>query len=592
MHVYWHSTTTKGKTTETIIKDIAGYASEISWSGADTEASRSMTLTMLTNPYKTEQSAPELKSGDQISLYDDSDTRLFYGRIIESEKMGEAGTVQYTAKDYMSNMLRSNISKKYKGKTAEYITKDACKLIGISCGSLKKTGYKIPKIYASDTAVYNICVGAYKKAAAKTGIQYFPYMDGTKFCIKEKGQLVGRTYSKAGKQVEETFELDDSNIITSKITRNAGDMVNRIDIYNKKGKKIGSVKEDSWIKTFGVLQNTLSVEKGNGRSAAKKLLQDLDKQFSVDCLGDERCISGAGIRIKDEASSLIGVFWIKSDTHTWSNGNYQMSLELTLKNVTESPEINSGSSSSSSSGEVSTGILNGKKRTGLRFTAYAIGEGGTKDMRGKALKYGEHTIAADFLKYGQKVQIFGTHTRYDKKVMTVRDCGLGNNHTIDILMTKSDEKSWNNPHGYIIISDGTGYKMTSSGVSDDAEKVVKEAKKWIGKVKHVWGATNVPGGKSDCSGFTRYVFRHAVGTDIGRTTYDQVKKGKKISKRSSLKAGDLILFNIAGEGTNSHVGISLGGSKFIHCGCSKGVTIQKFSDWNYAKYFHEGRRIV
>jgi cell wall-associated NlpC family hydrolase len=587
MHVYWHST---NKSVEKIT-DIVDQVSQIGWSGADTEASRSMTLTLIYNPDKAEQSAPLLKSGDIVSLYNDNNERLFFGRIITKDRPGEKGSVSYTVKDYMNNILKSNTSKKYKGKSAASITKDACKRVGISCGHLASTGYSIPKLYATDTPVYNIAMRAYKLASAQTGVQYFPYMDGKRFCVKEKGQLVGRSYNESTKQVEENFILSgDANITSATVTEDASDMVNKVDIY-KKGKKIGSVSKSDWIKTFGTLQATLSVEKGNGRSAAKKALTNLEKTMSLDAIGDERCIAGAGVHIKDDSSGLVGIFWVKSDSHTWQNGNHQMSLELTLKNVTENPEVGSDSSTSSSSSSVSTGVLNGKKRTGIRFTAYAIGEGGTKDERGRALKYGERTIAADFLKYGQKVQIFGTGTKYDKKVMTVRDCGLGNNHTIDILMTKSEERSWNNPSGYIIISDGTGYKTTGgSSLSSSQSKVVKEAKKWLGKVKYVWGATNVTGGRSDCSGFTRYVFKHAVGKDIGRTTYDQVTHGTKVSKWSSLRAGDLILFNTVGRCT--HVGICISKQHFIHCGCSHGVHMESMGSSYYRSKFYMGRRIV
>lgn len=62
----------------------------------------------------------------------------------------------------------------------------------------------------------------------------------------------------------------------------------------------------------------------------------------------------------------------------------------------------------------------------------------------------------------------------------------------------------------------------------------------------------------DCSGFTRYVFSEA-GISIPRVSRDQAKAGIPVPV-SKMRPGDLVCFN----SPVSHVGIYLGGGKFIH----------------------------
>lgn len=73
--------------------------------------------------------------------------------------------------------------------------------------------------------------------------------------------------------------------------------------------------------------------------------------------------------------------------------------------------------------------------------------------------------------------------------------------------------------------------------SDSRTALVQYAKTFIG-VPYVWGGTTPDG--FDCSGFTSYVYRHALGMEIGRNTYAQSDSGTHIAL-SELQPGDLII---------------------------------------------------
>ena len=579
-------------------ENITKFVTQFQWSGADTEASRTLEFSIVNSPYDNNMKPPILAMGDFVYLYDDNEKLIFFGRVLVRERIGEVGEMNYTARDLMNNLIKSKISKKFKKKTPEYIAKACAKAAGIKTGTLYKTKVKIAKQYATEETCYNILMNAYAKAAKKKKIQFIPRMAGAKLTVVKKGIIV-------------TQLRQDADITALRITNNADDMVNRVNIYNKKGKKTGTVKKANWVKQFGVYQEAYTKEgKSNGKKQAKAMLKGASKEMEIEAIGHMKCIAGAGVYVYDPVSGVTGNFYIKSDTHTFSNGIHTMTLQMAFKNTTEKPEVNydsgsTGKSSKSKSGykTVKTGRMKGTKIKGLRFTAYAPGEGGYNDMRGRRLKISEKTAAFDGAvarygrgAYGMKIQIFGTKTKLDGKIYTVRDTGTGNNHTVDILMSKSAVHRWNNPHGYVIIAKKVKWATKkvktggSGGTSSKASKVVKFAKKYKGKVKYVWGATNVAGGKSDCSGFTQYVFRKAVGIKLPRVTYDQVKRGRKISKISKLKAGDLVFFNTNAH--NGHVGIYIGNKKFIHCGCSHGVWINSLAEGYYRKRFSCGRRLL
>lgn len=66
----------------------------------------------------------------------------------------------------------------------------------------------------------------------------------------------------------------------------------------------------------------------------------------------------------------------------------------------------------------------------------------------------------------------------------------------------------------------------------------------------------------DCSGYVQYVFKKAAGIRLPRTSREQFRCGLAVPPGQE-QPTDLIFFRLAGSGP-SHVGIYLGGGKFIH----------------------------
>lgn len=123
--------------------------------------------------------------------------------------------------------------------------------------------------------------------------------------------------------------------------------------------------------------------------------------------------------------------------------------------------------------------------------------------------------------------------------------------------------------GSLIVSNSS-YKDNTAFTPADSKgyKIIVEAKKHLGTPYKMGG--NGPD-IFDCSGFVKYVYKHAIGYDMkNRTAYTQWKnEGRDVD--DFYKAGDLLFFrdtyNSGNDPNVSHVAIALGeGDKFIHAG--------------------------
>lgn len=116
--------------------------------------------------------------------------------------------------------------------------------------------------------------------------------------------------------------------------------------------------------------------------------------------------------------------------------------------------------------------------------------------------------------------------------------------------------------------------------------VISYASKFMGR-PYVWGASGP--GAFDCSGFTAYVYG-SFGVGLPHYTGSQFSMGKSVSK-GNLACGDLVFFNTVGP--VSHVGIYIGGGKFIHASSgSHKVTVSNLNDSYYSSRYAGGRRVL
>lgn len=117
---------------------------------------------------------------------------------------------------------------------------------------------------------------------------------------------------------------------------------------------------------------------------------------------------------------------------------------------------------------------------------------------------------------------------------------------------------------------------SSIQASSKAASVVALAKEQVGK-PYVWGATGPD--KFDCSGLVQYVYQHAAGINLPRTTYDQVKVGQTVPL-DKLQAGDLVFWG--SETAPYHVAIYIGNNQYVNSATpDQGTILQNMSSYYY-----------
>ncbi|MDB6224680.1 C40 family peptidase [Lactobacillus amylovorus] len=115
---------------------------------------------------------------------------------------------------------------------------------------------------------------------------------------------------------------------------------------------------------------------------------------------------------------------------------------------------------------------------------------------------------------------------------------------------------------------------SSIQASSKAASVVALAKEQVGK-PYVWGATGPD--KFDCSGLVQYVYQHAAGINLPRTTYDQVKVGQTVPL-DKLQAGDLVFWG--SETAPYHVAIYIGNNQYVNSATpEQGTIIQTMTSY-------------
>jgi len=106
---------------------------------------------------------------------------------------------------------------------------------------------------------------------------------------------------------------------------------------------------------------------------------------------------------------------------------------------------------------------------------------------------------------------------------------------------------------------------------------------------YAWGGNSLSGG-IDCSGLIQQGMAH-FGINVARTTYDQINQGRGVDMHD-LQVGDAVFFDTdRSTGGPDHVGIYIGGGKFLHAPKTGDVVkISDMTDSYYSSRFMGGRR--
>ncbi|WP_373893257.1 C40 family peptidase [Virgibacillus natechei] len=155
-------------------------------------------------------------------------------------------------------------------------------------------------------------------------------------------------------------------------------------------------------------------------------------------------------------------------------------------------------------------------------------------------------------------------TTVSNEESTSNNTGSDNNDSIDTNSSNNNNDSSNNDSNNDSGNDQP--KQTSSSSGSGMSAVINAGFDHLG-LPYVWGGKTPSG--FDCSGFVSWAFAQG-GYSIPSTTGALAGIGSSVSY-SNAQPGDMVFFDTGGS--NSHVGIYLGGGQFIGAQNSTGLAV-------------------
>lgn len=129
-------------------------------------------------------------------------------------------------------------------------------------------------------------------------------------------------------------------------------------------------------------------------------------------------------------------------------------------------------------------------------------------------------------------------------------------------------------------------ETSSKPSSANTGSAITAGYKYIGNSTYKFGggrtASDIANGRFDCSAFVAWAYRQA-GVNLPPSTDALKSAGRQVSK-SQMQPGDLVFFNT--YKTDGHVGIYVGGGKFIGSQSSTGVAIANMDSGYWAGVFN------
>ncbi len=149
-------------------------------------------------------------------------------------------------------------------------------------------------------------------------------------------------------------------------------------------------------------------------------------------------------------------------------------------------------------------------------------------------------------------------------------------------------------YGYVLASDVDTDKVSAPKSSSKATQIITLAYEQLGD-PYVYASAGPDA--FDCSGLTTYCFKKVTGITLGRSAKAQGYDNsyQKISDIANLQKGDIVCFdtNVSDEDLSDHVGIYIGGGRFIHASSSGGeVMVSSLASGYYRSAFSWGRRVL
>lgn len=313
-------------------KDVTEYIISFTWSGDNNEAARKVEFSIAFNNVSKDSTFinPKIELGntvivkyiESVSDLDSKEITLFKGKIWIQNRDTSSFEKRFTAYDDLIFLAKSKLNKKFKDSTVYDDIKQVANEWGFNVVLDKGVSLDAKGDFIADGMS---CTEIFKKALSLQSAK-----DNKKYSImaldENNNIIIG---DNSTKEVANFSLTDKTNIISSSHGESIENLVSLVYIADTNGDTSldRSVKGDWAFNEFGKITEVYKPDdKVDTKTAATQLLHSVDIEASLSAIGNIYCVAGKSIEIQEE--NLKGKFFIKSDSHSFSNGQHTMNLTL------------------------------------------------------------------------------------------------------------------------------------------------------------------------------------------------------------------------------------------------------------------------
>lgn len=313
-------------------KDVTEYIISFTWSGDNNEAARKVEFSIAFNNVSKDSSFvnPKIELGsvvivkyiESVSNLDSKEITLFKGKIWIQNRDTSSFEKRFTAYDDLIFLAKSKLNKKFKDSTVYDDIKQVANEWGFNVVLDKGVSLDAKGDFIADGMS---CTEIFKKALSLQSAK-----DNKKYSImaldENNNIIIG---DNSTKEVANFSLTDKTNIISSSHGESIENLVSLVYISDTNGDTSPdkSVKGEWAFNRFGKVTEVYKPDdKVDTKTAATQLLHSVDIEASLSAIGNIYCVAGKSIEIQEE--NLKGKFFIKSDSHSFSNGQHTMNLTL------------------------------------------------------------------------------------------------------------------------------------------------------------------------------------------------------------------------------------------------------------------------
>lgn len=318
-------------------KDVTEYIISFTWSGDNNEAARKVEFSIAFNNVSKDSTFinPNIKLGstviikyiESISELDSKEITLFKGKIWIQNRDTSSFEKRFTAYDDLIFLAKSKLNKKFKDSTVYDDIKQVANEWGFNVVLDKGVSLDAKGDFIADGMS---CTEIFKKALSLQSAK-----DNKKYSImaldENNNIIIG---DNSTKEVANFSLTDKTNIISSSHGESIENLVSLVYISDTNGDTSPdkSVKGEWALNRFGKVTEIYKPDdKVDTKTAATQLLHSVDIEASLSAIGNIYCVAGKSIEIQEE--NLKGKFFIKSDSHSFSNGQHTMNLTLDFTQI-------------------------------------------------------------------------------------------------------------------------------------------------------------------------------------------------------------------------------------------------------------------